>query len=142
MPDVCVTVPMPRWRAWIEEGDAVGEPDSGTEWGFYLGAGSPKITPGERVYVVAHGLLRGYSPLTRLAWVTSSGRETTAGEGRPVLCRQGGAVAVTIPTPILGFRGWRYRDWEREAEIPFPDWRTRDVPAGKMPVIWKEKRRG
>jgi hypothetical protein len=35
-----------------------------------------------------------------------------------------GAVAVTIPERIHGFRGYRQRWWPREAEQPFPDWRT------------------
>lgn len=51
------------------------------------------------------------------------------GEGRFefALVRRAGAVAVTIPEPITGFRGWRYRWWPREAEVPFPDWRTQGV---------------
>jgi hypothetical protein len=31
---------------------------------------------------------------------------------------------MTIPEYIRGFRGWRQRWWERESEIPFPDWQT------------------
>lgn len=140
MGDVVVTVPQRLWHDWIAEGDAVGERDSGTEWGFCLGGSAPDIAPGDRVYIVAHGLLRGYAPLTRLAWVCY-GREAPRGMGSPVLCRRGGAVACTIPTPIPGFRGWRYRDWERSAEVPFPEWRTRGVPETRMPMIWKEARR-
>ncbi len=117
MADVVVTVPMGIWREWIAEGDAVGAPASGEEWGFFLGGAKPKIIPGERVYIVAHGRVRGYSPLTRLA-------ETERGFA---LCREAGAVAVTVPAPVKGFRGWRYRWWERGAEIPFPDWQTEDV---------------
>lgn len=118
MADVVVTVPKNLWLGWIQEGDRVGDPESGTEWGFFLGAGGgiPDIRPGERVYVVAHGLLRGYAPLTRLQ------RYPLA------LGRQGGAVAVTIREPIQGFRGWRYRWWDHEDERPFPDWRTQGVP--------------
>lgn len=117
MADLVVTVPMDLWRGWIAEGDAVGEPDSGEEWGFYLGGGKPDIQPGERVYVVAHGRLRGYAPLTRLA----------RANGQWVLCRRGGAVAVTLAEPIPGFRGWRRRWWERWRESEFPAWRTDGV---------------
>lgn len=116
--DIIVTVPKDLWLEWIDEGDAAGDPTTGEEWGFFLGAaqGIPDIAPGERVYIVAHGRLRGYSPLTRL-------------QRRPLaLGREGGAVAVTIPEPIQGFRGWRYRWWERETEIPYPTWRTDNVP--------------
>lgn len=115
--DIVVTVPKNIWIEWILEGDAVGDPYSGEEWGYFCGGGVPEIAPGERVYIVAHNRLRGYAPLTRL-------------QQRPLAFgRRGGAVAVTIPTPIPGFRGWRYRWWEREDESPFPDWRTTDVPA-------------
>lgn len=118
MSDVVVTVPKHLWFDWIDEGDAVGEPPTGEEWGFYTYGAVPKIEPGERVYVVAHGLLRGYAPLVRLVV-----------EGRQVVfCRKEGAVAITVPWRIQGFRGWRYRDWKREDEIAFPSWRTENVP--------------
>lgn len=117
--DVVVTVPKSLWADWIDEGDAAGEsagssplgPDE--EWGFYT-RGRPAITPGERVYIVAHGKLRGYAPLTALRFH----------EGRTVLCRKGDAVAVTLPESIRGFQGWRYRWWERQDEVPFPQWKT------------------
>ncbi len=122
MPDVVVTVPRGIWLDWIAEGDAAGEPASGEEWGYYFSTrpmkhlgvegGMPTISPGERVYVVAHGRLRGYALLTRLV------------ARPPCLCRGGGAVAVTIDEAIVGFPGWRYRWWPREAEVPFPGWRS------------------
>lgn len=115
MSDVVVTVPKDLWIRWIDEGDAVGEPYTGEEWGFFLAGGLPDIIPGERVYVVAHGRLRGYAPLTRLS------------RDPPALCRRGGAVSLTIPEAIQGFRGWRYRWWECDAEQPFPSWRTSGV---------------
>lgn len=64
MADLVVTVPMKLWDMWIDEGDSVGEPETGEEWGFYLGPTKPPITAGERLYIVAHGLLRGYAPVT------------------------------------------------------------------------------
>jgi hypothetical protein len=115
--DVCVTVPMRFWQDWIEEGDAVGEPRSGETWHFYLYGTPPKIEVGERVYVVAHGKLRGYAPLTGI-WHDPDDPRHYALE------RRDGAVAVTLPTAIRGFRGWRYVWWEREDEVPFPGWRT------------------
>ena len=110
MADVVVTVPKRLWAEWIAEGDLPGEVPSGDEFAFYIGGPLPKIAAGERVYVVAHGKLRGYAPLVRL---------------RPgALIRAGGAVAVTIDEPIPGFRGWRYRWWRREDERDFPNWRS------------------
>lgn len=117
MADIVVTVPKNLWLDWCAEGDAAGSDDSGTEWGFFCGGGVPAIRPGERVYVVSHGRLRGYAPLTRL-------------QRHPLAFgRRGGAVAVTINTPIDGFRGWRYRWWNRADEVPFPAWRTTGVLA-------------
>gem|GEM_PF-5129882 len=65
MSDVVVTVPKRLWEDWIEEGDLPGESWSGEEWHFYLSGAVPRIQPGERVYVVAYGRLRGYAPLVR-----------------------------------------------------------------------------
>lgn len=123
MPDVVVTVPKALWNDWILEGDAAGLPESGEEWGFYAGGQKPRISPGERVYVVAHGLLRGYAALTTLQFTPAGGR----GGGQVVFGRKGGAQAVTIDRPIRGFQGWRYRFWDQSAELPFPLWKTKGV---------------
>lgn len=113
MADVVVTVPKGMWNDWIDEGDLPGEEETGDEYGFFLAGPRPDIKPGERVYIVAHGKVRGYAPLTRIMpW----------GNGF-ALCRKSDAVACTIPTPVRGFRGWQYRFWDRADEIPFPDWR-------------------
>lgn len=142
MSDVVVTVPKGFWGAWLSEGDLPGQKEFGcylcegqddlctlcmgtgrlktgqVEWDFYLGhANPPKIDIGERVYIVAHGLLRGYAPLVGLRH----------GSGGWSLVRKGGAVAVTIEDPVRGFPGWRYRWWNREDEKPFPDWKTKGV---------------
>lgn len=139
MPDIVVTVPMnfrhpcaPDKRgleAWVAEGDAAGTEWSGTEWDFLLGGHKPPIEPGERVYVVCEYKLRGYAPLLYLnGWDEWD-------PYRGALIRGGGAVAVTIPERIVGFRGYRVRWWKREDEIPFPDW------AVGMPRPRRRKRR-
>lgn len=115
--DVVVTVPLSFGLAtWIAEGDPAGAPWSGAEWDFYLGGSPPDIHPGERVYVVHNRKLRGYAPLVRI---------DRTGPYRYSLVRHGGAVAVTVPQDIPGFRGFRYaNDLFRPDElIPFPDWR-------------------
>lgn len=61
MTDLVGTCPMDFWNEWIAEGDPVGSPESGEEWGWYTThwrAGT--IKPGDRFYVVAWGRLRGY----------------------------------------------------------------------------------
>ncbi len=111
--DVCVTVPRSfGLQQWAGEGDAAGAEWSGQLWAFQTAGARPNIEPGERVYIVFNGRLRGYAPLVRLQ----------ASGGRVSLVRGGGAVAITIPDPIRGFRGWRYRWRDRGEEVPFPGW--------------------
>ena len=117
MVDLVGTCPKDFWEEWIAEGDAAGEPETGEEWGWYTRHSLvAKIKPGDRFYVVAHGKLRGWAPVTRV--------KTSYGQGG-MIGRMGGAVAVTIPEIIPGFRGLRERWWNREDETPFPDWKER-----------------
>lgn len=121
--DVVVTVPKRQWKAWIAEGDLPGDEwghgDAGEDAEYWFSVSrEPDIEPGERVYVVAHGRLRGYAPLDHVEWIDGTTH---------ALARKGGAVAVTIDEPIPGFRGYRYRWWDREEEYDFPDWQTEGV---------------
>ncbi len=115
--DVVVTVPKRQWRAWLAEGALPEGMDPGFAYYFWIGRAIPKIQPGERVYIVAHGRLRGYAPLV----------EIKTGIAGTALVRYAGAVAVTIHETILGFRGFRYRWWDREKEQPFPEWQWKEV---------------
>lgn len=101
--------------AWIAEGDAAGDPWSGELWDFSVCGARPDISPGDRVYVVYNRKLRGYAPLVELIQDTNPRRW--------FLVRGGGAVAVTIPEEIIGFRGWRRRWWDRSIEVPFAAWK-------------------
>ncbi len=122
MTDVVVTVPKEQWVNWLAEGDLPGE-EAQYESHFWIPrAGLPHIDIGDRVYVVAHGRLRGYAPLT------NTEASCRLNRNRACLIREGGAVAVTIPEPIRGFQGWRYRWWARADEAPFPDWQQPDAP--------------
>lgn len=116
MSDIVVTVPMKLWEEWIGEGDLPGEPPTGNRSHFWIGGQMPTISPGQRVYVVAYGRLRGYAPLVEVE------ARCSLDPGRACLLRDGNAQAVTIAQPIKGFRGWRYRWWDRREEKPFPDW--------------------
>jgi hypothetical protein len=116
--DVVVTVPKSFGiDKWIAEGDAAGEEWSGQLWAFYLPS-IPVINPGERVYVVYNGRLRGYSPLIQCKTRNLQRHAACA------LIRGGDAVAVTIPETIIGFRGFRYRWWGQSLEVPFPEWKN------------------
>lgn len=120
MSDIVVTVPKGLWSDWLAEGDLPGEAARFRSH-FWIGANynaMPKIEPGERVYIVAHGRLRGFAPLVGME------AKCKLRESRSCLMREGGAVAITIPEKIVGFRGWRYRWWDQNIEIPFPEWKT------------------
>jgi hypothetical protein len=128
--DVVVTVPknfsyggLRGLAAWCAEGDCAGEAqDSGEQWIFSTWGVKPEMYRGDRVYIVCEDRLRGYAPIVDLRF-----REIRHGQGHLAFIREGGAEAVTIHERITGFRGWRYRWWKREDEVPFPDWRTTDV---------------
>jgi len=109
--------------AWIAEGDAAGDPETGIEWWFTTWGLRPACIPGDRLYIVCEDRLRGYAPIVRVMFGESRWRNGSA----PIaFIRKGGAVAVTIPEKIRGFRGWRPRWWDRDTEVPFPDWKTED----------------
>lgn len=115
MVDLVGTCPKGFWGEWIAEGDAAGSPETGDEYGWWTKHSyAALIRPGDRFYIVAHGRLRGWAPVTRVV------REGPSW----VICRRGKAVACTIDQPIAGFRGLEKRWWEREDERPFPDWKT------------------
>jgi hypothetical protein len=115
--DVVVCVPMGQWESWIAEGDLPGE-EAQYESHFWLRAAPALIWPGDRVYIVAHGKLRGYAPLVRIE------QRCQLNPARSCLVRDGGSVAVTISGTIRGFQGARYRWWDRADEVPFPDWQA------------------
>jgi hypothetical protein len=148
MADLVVTCPKFFWREWIKEGDPAGVSWSGEEWGWYMSGRRPDIGPGDRLYVVAWGRVRGYAPVTALKQVCFDVAVTGGGNryvdvsllrGVPTgnlqdswcICRHGDAVAVTIPERVPGFRGWRRRWWPREHGVAFPDWQTFGVETGR-----------
>jgi hypothetical protein len=113
--DAVATVPMGLWEEWIAEGDLPGETWSGLESRY--NCRPPKwVDAGARLYIVAHGKLRGYAPIVRV--------ERLPDHVFPAIVRRSGAVAVTIAELIQGFRGIRRRWWCRSEEIEFPEWRA------------------
>lgn len=119
--DVVVTVPKSQWRDWLAEGDLPGEDAQYLSHFWVTQLPSKLDEQRDRVYVVAHGRVRGYAPLVGEEW------ECELRPDRHCLLRRGGAVAVTIPEKVRGFQGWRYRWWDRDDEVPFPNWMTEDV---------------
>jgi hypothetical protein len=92
--DIVVTVPAKFWFSWLCEGDLPGDPsEEREEWAFYTATPPSSAFPGQRIYVVTHGFLRGYS----------------SGPGVACTLFENGA-----PKPMRGFQGWRYATWERE----------------------------
>ena len=150
MSDIVVCVPKALWYAWLAEGALPGEPvPDGIEYHWFGGSLMPKMVPGERVYIAAHGRLRGYAPVVRVETRAEAVKRWCAHADVSVpvpslwwwpyakwaLVRQGGAVAVTIPEPIRGVPAWRKRWWEYADEIPFPDWQTDGVPQARQGVL-------
>lgn len=116
MADLVGTCPKDFWEQWIAEGDAAGDLETGEEWAWYTSHRlAESIKPGDRFYVAAHGKLRGYALVVRMETIDYRSY---------AIVRTGGAVACTISEPIPGFRGLRLRWWDRETEVPFPDWKT------------------
>lgn len=128
--DVVVTVPKHVWWDWLAEGACANEP-SIAEVGEYHWFGSgicPTIGPGERVYIVAHGRVRGWAPLVRIDRPSVPLQAWWWRGAQWGLVRREGAAACTIEQGVLGFRGWRYRWWHREDERDFPEWQTAGIP--------------
>jgi hypothetical protein len=94
-----------------------------------IGTDRPPIEPGDRVYIVAFDRLRGYAPLVRVD-------ELPNGYS---LIRSGGAVALSLPTPIKSFPGWKVRWWARSDEIHFDAWRTEGVDASAFAAVPRSK---
>lgn len=130
--DVVVTCPQNLWLEWLLEGDLPDESYTGDRYHFWLHGALPEMQPGDRVYVVAYGRLRGYAPLVAVE------RRCKLRPSMGCLVRQGGAVAVTIDQPIRGFRGWQWVWWPRDEERSFPDWRTAGLPDGLAAEIREE----
>ena len=124
MTDLVVTVPKGRWKEWLAEGDCAGDAATGQTYEFFVGTTPPPIAPGERLYIVAWGLLRGWAPVVR-----AFGRPRREGGANYYIVRGAGAEACTLAEPIRGFQGWRKVHWLRSKEQPFEDWKTRGVKA-------------
>lgn len=130
MSDVVVTLPLKfTWpgapgrtglAAWLMEGDVAGEDPTGAAYAFTVGGARPRIERGERVYVVYSRRLIGCAPLARIETLPSIG--VPGSVGRHALIRLNNATALTIDEYIPGFRGWRYRWWDRAAECPIINW--------------------
>jgi len=125
--DLVVTVPKALWVAWLLEGDAAGQPETGEEWVFRTYGQRPTAEPGDRLYIVAWNLVRGYAPVTR---VDRCGTGNVWG-----IFRKAGAVACTIGEEVIGFRGWRRRWWDRALETPFPSWETACLPKRELGFV-------
>jgi hypothetical protein len=115
MCDLVGTCPKNFWAEWIAEGDAAGDPYTGYEWSWCTHSRlAQEIKPLDRFYIVAHGKLRGYAPVSRVERTGNGGFE---------IIRWGNAVACTIDEPIPGFQGLRRVWWKREDEHPFENWK-------------------
>jgi hypothetical protein len=117
--DLVGTCPKGFWEEWISEGNCAGDPERADieYYWFTRSKLTLKLQPGDRFYVVCNGSLRGWAPVVRILTDIQNDKQYFA------IARSCGAVACTILQNIPGFRGLRKRWWEREEELPFPDWR-------------------
>lgn len=130
MVDVVVTVPQRLWSEWLDEGclpngDGTDSDSEYMAFHFWLQRPLPDIKPNERVYIVAHGRLRGYAPLVRQEQMCKLNPRVGC------LLRSGGAVACTIDQEIQGFQGVRTRWWRYDDERAYPEWQTDNVPGAR-----------
>ena len=117
MTDFVGTCPKDFWMEWLREGDVAGTEESGQE--YYWRTRHPlaeQVHPGDRLYIVANGKLRGYAPIVSVQFDPQ--KRTWW------LVRKGGAVACTVDEYIRGFQGLRKRWWLRSREKPFENWMT------------------
>jgi hypothetical protein len=131
-----IVVPVKRWTDWLAMGDLAGQLWSGREHALSLHC-LPDIEPGERVYILHAGIVRGYAPLIRIEQGFHAGRLLT------YLIRGGGARAMTpmcsMPNGCrckdsiwmapharhFGAIGvFQYRDWDYRDEWLLGDWKT------------------
>lgn len=106
---------MGEWEEWLAEGDAAGEPRTGQRYEWHTRSRTAlQARPGDRMYIVAHGKLRGWAPIEHVQ---------NFGDSFCII-RAGDAVACTLPDPVPGFRGLRVRWWVRHDERPFLEWKT------------------
>ena len=130
--DVVVTVPKDGWQDWLAEGHRANEPSLYVcpDYHWFGRGAVPPIVAGERVYIVAHGRLRGYALLIRLEQAKRGWQPEWWWPGCTwALVRRDRAVPVTIDETIRGFPGWRVRWWPRTQEHYFPEWQTAGLPA-------------
>ena len=118
--DLVGTCPKKTWAYWLSEGSRAGESQDGIEYRWFTNSAvASRINTGDRFYVVAHGRLRGWAPVTQVI-IYANGRTR-------LICRRGDAVACTIEKKIPGFRGLRKRWWSRNDERAFTHWKTEGV---------------
>src|SRR5207244_2308275 len=122
--DVVVTVPQRLWLCWLAEGDLPGDPPSESGlWDFSIGPHAPPVVPGARVYVAAHGFVRGYAPLVEVQRGISVGQLVRAGGGArarpPARARRyeasDGLHAARVPRARRGEA--RHRRWARVGRL-------------------------
>lgn len=141
--DIVVPIKAEDWDGWLAEGDLAGEPWSGEEHALTVRS-RPDIEPGERVYILAGGIIRGYAPLLRAEYAWKRGYWYTyliRGDGaramtpmcsRPDQCDCSLGWRAPHPRRFAAFGTFRYRSWTYGEEWKLIDWR--DMPGRKKRV--------
>lgn len=106
MPDIVMTIPKSiSWEDYEREILAAGQHMVMN----YRVPNRPKIEPGERCYIVHHGVVRGYMNVVGVAfrpgfYCTTTGRYWPEGW----YVQRSGQFFKIDPIPMKGFQGYRY----------------------------------
>lgn len=123
MADIIVTTPKGEMQNAADEAADVLEAGGGRYFRTFRHS-PPNICPGDRVFYVEDGFVRGFASVVE---TVAGGRrrcDTTGrewGEGFHVIM-DARSWKWIAPIPMVGFRGWRY--WGRPVPATIGDWRA------------------
>lgn len=114
MPDIIVTTPKTRMKqAALEAENCKQTIDEGGEAWYFRKLGSAKVDPGDRVYYVEDGWVRGFAVVAAVEdsrtgkMCATTGRRFTPGRYAIMDARSWQWVR---PLAMRGFQGYRYAD--------------------------------
>lgn len=121
MSDLIVTTPLTERAAAAEEAQDCQEAGGGTYF-RRLGSQAASVRPGDRVYYVEAGFVRGYAVVSRTSYYTRARRCATTGRQWPAgwyVEMDAASWRWLTPLPLRGFQGWRYAppEWRELPEV-------------------------
>lgn len=128
MPDIVIHITDRRWKDLVRDGGAYGPSSGSREVSHPLGyVERPPISQGDKIYLAAGGLVRGWARCQYLRSDQPGFVVITRGplSGTTPMVDRGDGPRPLRVRPIRGYiRRW----WEPSTEAPLEDWRTRGLP--------------